>query len=370
MMESMILTKTLRFKVHRATRSKLNRLRWLWTNWGSTGYRMHDNMAKRYPTKHVLNQWGCLRLRQSPKSTVARWWLRLPVGGGELVNLPLRGAEGHENLLGSDVKVCNSEFIRRNGDFYIHITIQKEVSPPLMPYGRVLAVDLGERVVATSVAFDSTRWCEPHFHARSVRGVRRHYAWLRSRLQERGGFRSIASVGKSERRRVYNTLHEAAKAIVKQAESLDAVIAIGDLTGIRKRSRQKGRRLKSIVNAMPFRQLTSLVEYKAAWAGIPVLRVGEEYSSVECHTCNERGLRPSQGRFVCRSCGEYNADVNGAINIGKRALRYTREVGAYGFRPEGGPPFSRPSELAIAVSAEPICIHRPPEFPGMRVETF
>jgi len=270
------------------------------------------------------------------------------------VNLPLRGAEGHENLLGSDVKVCNSEFIRRNGDFYIHITIQKEVSPPLMPYGRVLAVDLGERVVATSVAFDSTRWCEPHFHARSVRGVRRHYAWLRSRLQERGGFRSIASVGKSERRRVYNTLHEAAKAIVKQAESLDAVIAIGDLTGIRKRSRQKGRRLKSIVNAMPFRQLTSLVEYKAAWAGIPVLRVGEEYSSVECHTCNERGLRPSQGRFVCRSCGEYNADVNGAINIGKRALRYTREVGAYGFRPEGGPPFSRPSELAIAVSAEPI----------------
>jgi len=33
-------------------------------------------------------------------------------------------------------------------------------------------------------------------------------------------------------------------------------------------------------------------------------------------------------RFVCGVCGEYNADLNGAINIGKRILSYMDTIGA------------------------------------------
>ena len=84
---------------------------------------------------------------------------------------------------------------------------------------------------------------------------------------------------------------------------------------------------------MPYGRMTRLVEEKAAELGVPVIRVNEAYTSVECRLCNERGRRPSQGLFLCRSCGEYNADLNGAANVGKRALRYMREVGAPGFEP-------------------------------------
>ncbi len=81
------------------------------------------------------------------------------------------------------------------------------------------------------------------------------------------------------------------------------LIAIGDLSGITKRS-GRGKRLNRIVNTMPFRRLYSLIEYKAAWAGIPVLRVREDYTSRECRLCHEWGRRPSQGLFICPNCGQ------------------------------------------------------------------
>ena len=94
--------------------------------------------------------------------------------------------------------------------------------------------------------------------------------------------------------------------------------------------------MNRIVNAMPFNRLSQLIEYKAAWAGVPVIKVGEDYSSRECRICQQDGRRPSQGRFVCPSCGEYNADLNGAVNIGNRALAYMAIAGAPGTGPLRG----------------------------------
>ncbi len=76
-----------------------------------------------------------------------------------------------------------------------------------------------------------------------------------------------------------------------------------------------------------------MIEYKAVWAGIPVLRVREDYTSRECHLCHEWGRRPSQGLFLCPRCGQYNADLNGAVGIGKRALACMAIAGAPGFGP-------------------------------------
>jgi hypothetical protein len=40
-----------------------------------------------------------------------------------------------------------------------------------------------------------------------------------------------------------------------------------------------------------------------------------------CHICGCEGDRQTQGLFVCTHCGEYNADLNGAINIAKKFER-------------------------------------------------
>ncbi len=94
--------------------------------------------------------------------------------------------------------------------------------------------------------------------------------------------------------------------------------------------------MNRIVNAMPFNRLSMFIEYKAAWAGVPIIKVDEAYSSSECRICHQDGRRPSQGRFVCTSCGEYNADLNGAVNIGSRALAYMAIAGAPGIAPLRG----------------------------------
>ena len=263
---------------------------------------------------------------------LAPWFISIPTPLGR-VHLPLRMAEQHARLL-SEVRVADSLLSRRGNQFFVHLVIQKEVhNPPLPNDGPVLAVDLGERVIATSVAVRDDRICSPRFYGRRVRGIRRHYAWLRRRLGERKLLRVIRRLGNTEQRKVEDALHKISKAIVQQAASLGAVIALGDLSGVRRTGR-KGRRFNRIVNDMPYGRLSRMVQYKAAWMGIPVIGVREDYSSMECRLCHEWGRRPSQGLFICRTCGDYNADINGAVNIGKRALAYMAIAGVPGFEPE------------------------------------
>jgi len=106
---------------------------------------------------------------------------------------------------------------------------------------------------------------------------------------------------------------------------------LGDLTGIRQRAKGKGKRFNRIISNMPYYHLTKMIEYKAMLKGIPVIITSEAYTSRVCHTCGCEGNRRTQGQFICPHCGEYNADLNGAINIAKkfeRDLPYTGLSGA------------------------------------------
>jgi len=63
------------------------------------------------------------------------------------------------------------------------------------------------------------------------------------------------------------------------------------------------------------------------------------YSPTRETGCACEGVRETQGRFECPECGlDDNADKNGALNIGKRALgKFSRplsEAGAVLARPE------------------------------------
>ena len=79
--------------------------------------------------------------------------------------------------------------------------------------------------------------------------------------------------------------------------------------------------MNRIVSNMPYYRLTQMITYKAQWEGVPVYKVNERNTSKTCHRCGAEGKRPFQGLFKCPSCGlEYNADLNGAVNIAKRGL--------------------------------------------------
>jgi len=224
--------------------------------------------------------------------------------------LPVKGYE--EIPFGC--KVRESKIKKRNDYFILLLTVQKEIK--IKSCSNILAVDLGEKVIATTVLSLNQR---PTFYGREIRGIRTHYSWLRKRLGEKKLLRKIKQLRNKEKRVVDYHLHKIAKNIVVLAVNSSASIVLGDLKGIRKSA--KGKRMNRIVSNMPFYKLTKYIEYKASWLGIKVIKINERGTSHTCSRCGSEGKRPYQGLFICPNCGyKVNADYNGCKNIMKRGL--------------------------------------------------
>jgi len=250
---------------------------------------------------------------------VSEYWAKIPVKGTRRLWVAIKP----HRAFPEGFKICESKLYRRNGRFYLNVAVKGEVALNAS-FRKILAVDLGERTIASTVLLCDGQISHPHFYGKDVRGIRRHYAWLRKRLGERKVLKTIRKVGHTEKRKVNAVLHRVSKAIVAEAKRENAVIVIGNLRGIRERANGKGKRFNRIVGNMPFYRLSQMIEYKAVQQGILVVSTGEAYTSRNCHVCGCDGDRKSQGLFVCRHCGEYNADLNGAINIGKK---FERDLG-------------------------------------------
>jgi IS605 OrfB family transposase len=244
----------------------------------------------------------------------AFWFLKIPVYGVRGgIRVPVKP---HREF--PDGKLCESKIVRRNGRYIAMLTFEFE-APPMRECSSVLAVDLGERFPASAVLLRDGTVVKAKFYGKEIRGIRRHYAWLRRRLQEKGLTQVVKRIGKKEKRIVNAILHRVSKGIVSLADSANSYIVLGDLRGIRQKNR--GKRLNRIISNMPYYRLTQMITYKATMMGIPVMNTREAYTSRTCHICGCEGERKTQGLFLCSHCGEYNADLNGAINIGKRFER-------------------------------------------------
>jgi len=178
--------------------------------------------------------------------------------------------------------------------------------------------------------------------------VRGHYFHLRRKLGQKKLLKVVKRIGNRESRITNDQLHKIAKAIVDEAEWLNAIIAIGNPRGIRRNGR--GRRFNRKLNSWPFWKLRKYIGYKANWRGIAVVEVSEAYTSQRCWQCGAIGLRSGKhhGSFECPRCGlKENADRNGAFNIGRRALGQVYKVGAVVSQPITGA--LSPTELGSVV---------------------
>ena len=108
--------------------------------------------------------------------------------------------------------------------------------------------------------------------------------------------------------------HELSKKIVKEAlEQKAQVIVLEDLTNIRKRIKA-GKRMRTRLHRWGFRQLQTLIQYKAETHGLSVMYVNPAYSSQICSVCEGMGVR-ERHQFTC-SCGnQQHADCNASQNL-------------------------------------------------------
>ena len=296
-------------------------------------------------------------------TVLSSWWVKVPVydpeqGQGNSIWCPAHVPRKDEQLV-REGDIRDSELVCRDGDWYVHLVVKRSVTVQ-DEYDDVLAIDMGARWIATC-AFLSDR--KTTFYGEKVRRIREHYKQLRKSIgksKPRQGQQVVERIGDAEARKVDDRLHKIARQIVKDAEERNAIIVVGDLGGIRK-DNDKGRYVNDKTHKMPFARLLNYIEYKAHDAGIDVQLVDEYDTSKTCNRCACEGVRETQGRFECPECGlDDNADKNGALNIGKRALgKFSKplsEAGAVLAQPETQvivPSDDEPANLSVSVGSTP-----------------
>jgi putative transposase len=338
----MIIRKTIKSKIAGLTNIKKEKLNQEYNNfqlalegqdvnlYSATKQQAERYMWRRLKKAKILREQpliirrDCFRIEKQDNK-VSKYWAKIPVYKKSIwvaVEIPY----AQEYLLDYDIRECKVKKIK--GNFFLYITVQKEQNIKNL-YSNILAVDLGEKVMATIVCGNKKIISKPQFYCRNIRGIRRHYVWLRKRLGEKKALKTIKKIGHTEKKWINSELHKISKDIVKQANENGACIVLGNLEGIRKSAKGKGKRFNRIISNMPYYKLTQMITYKAEWEGIRVVQINEIGTSCICSRCGLEGKRNYQGLFKCPTCKyEINADYNGAKNILKRYSDYMFEYGA------------------------------------------
>jgi len=124
----------------------------------------------------------------------------------------------------------------RDGLYYIHIQLSDE-TPETIKTNKVIGVDFGRRDIA--VTSDGDKW-----DGSQITKTRDKFTRARASLQSKGtkgAKRLLKQMSGRERKYQAWVNHNISQAIINQASSVGAIIAIEDLSGTRERTNQQPR---------------------------------------------------------------------------------------------------------------------------------
>jgi putative transposase len=134
--------------------------------------------------------------------------------------------------------------------------------------------------------------------------------------------------------RTGHILHNATKTIVTLAVQRKTAIVLENIEGIRSLYRKgngQGRKYRGRMNGWSFGEAQRQIEYKARWAGLPVIRLSRREtrgSSISCPRCGER-LQSDKKLVRKLWCGKcrvvMDRDQVAAVNLARRGrVRFAR----------------------------------------------
>jgi putative transposase len=253
-----------------------------------------------------------------------------PVDGGRWAHATLRAVgrvkvKQHRPVVGW-VKTLQ---LKREGRRWYVIVVTEAEPVPLPPTGRSVGVDVGvARFLTTS---DGQVVANPRF-----------LDTAQERIVELQRRRQHARAGSGNRRRVRRALakewrklrnqrrdfhHKTARSLVDSCDTIAlenlrvaamTAAAAGTVEAPGRNVAAKAGLNRSILDA-GWTQFARILVAKAESAGRPAIFVNPSSTSIDCHTCGARCVRPRQDTVVCPVHGELDADLNGARNIASRA---------------------------------------------------
>ena len=246
--------------------------------------------------------------------------LRIPIRRSERVEFDLPLSEWHRSFLSDPAWSLGSLTVTPGR---IILAVRKSAPEPYAP-AAAIAFDTNEASVDGVAVHDgvATLVTVPFLDVRVVQAThfRRRRRLARKKTHDRRLQRELLDCeGRRERNRVRQRLHVVSKRLVQVAKSSISAIAIENLTlhGAGGRSRRMNRRLSS----WPRGELHRQIEYKAALAGVPVIKVNPAWTSKTCPACGARRRDRVGKDFVCLVCDwEMDRQHNAALNILQSAL--------------------------------------------------
>ena len=178
--------------------------------------------------------------------------------------------------------------------------------------GNVMGVDLGIKCPAVSYISDGN--IKFYGNGRKNKYMRRHYKYLRNKLQKSKHLDAVKRIDDKEQRIMKDIDHKISHDIIQTAVAHNVkVIKLERLANVRSTTR-KSRKNNHSLHTWSFYRLAQFIEYKAKLAGIKVEYVNPAYTSQTCPVCGH--VHHANDRYyVCRCGFHIHRDILGAMNI-------------------------------------------------------
>jgi len=252
----------------------------------------------------------------------------LPIRAGSHVKLKLLVSRYHRRYLEDPALSLGSLTVLPDR---VIVAFRKEAPKSLIP-SSVVALDTNERSLDGIFIQEYERSISAIPVKASFPEVamiqQRHYDRRRRLQKKKAHDRRLSRIlcrreGKREHDRIGYRMHQVANAVIEFAEGRKAAIVLEDLRGVKPR---KNRELNRRLSVWPRRRLHEIIEYKAAWRGIPVMKVDPRYSSRKCPICGRISDSRMGTEFKCECGWHLDRHINASINLLQTAISKGLEV--------------------------------------------
>jgi putative transposase len=282
----------------------------------------------------VMNHGEGYRLFPKDDGTVR---FRITAMRGIHVKGELRGSPSHFDRLQTaftddEWRVGTAEVVHKHGEWRLHITVTHETHRVASKHNAdtIVGVDVNEDCVAlAAMSRDGDVKDSVVFEYPSVKEQRHEFFTKRKRMQEakQTAFETVVQTG--ERDYVHDCLHKVSWEVVKWVSQFSTPVIVFENLKEMRDSIDYGTRMNRRLHSLPFAALREMVEYKAAWLGIPSDDIDPEYTSQRCPRTECQHIARAnrhKKRFKCQQCEfQDHADRKAAVCVVQEWL--DRETG-------------------------------------------
>lgn len=211
----------------------------------------------------------------------------------------------------ADIKLGTMRIVYKSNTIVAQI-VYEVAEPGYADDGNVMGIDLGIKCPAVSYISDGS--IKFYGNGRKNKYMRRHYKYLRRKLQKAKCMNAVERINNKEQRIMKDIDHKLSHDIIETAVFHHVrTIKLEQLSNIRSTTRTSRKNNHSL-HTWSFYRLAQYIEYKARFAGIKVEYVNPAYTSQMCPVCGHVH-HANDRNYTCKCGFHIHRDLLGAMNI-------------------------------------------------------